>query len=1715
MGAAEGKEQSVGKLLTDKEQWKEIIDEFLQNPFSVHDSSGYKVDISVLEILCEILEQQISLLNQYDTGVEDINKIFETIRRLLTSKYLYRQLTKNQNCSRQIFQSIDVSTDTKILPLALKTILHILEYKGKTPDEELWYEVENKKFYFADEGYIILLSLICKYEPQDDKNSEDIIESCLTIIHSFLITHQKTTVFEELHKFLAEILKRNYLIHFFNLLHHKNFHIRSKSIQIFKQIMLEIEHVNFKYVQNLAREHGEILWQTLFCLSETPDDPDFTKQQIELSLEMLSYLCDANEQNIEIIASMLPEDVMKWTLENEDMDIWLPVNSVIQDVDSRPKNSRLSRQQKKELSSKVKYNKIKRRNWKLTFERLRHENFKEPTIIWNQETLNELIEKLKTEINELKSIRQITGKYILWDDTDFQVEYYSLKNVLKSGPYYLENLLEKLSSRDSSFTICDPQNFMDKLVKKSVIEDSDENKKIIFITMKQIYTIYETQFENFEHMDYLVWLLSPKHCSSEWKEDLLLLLKKLFSFTSNIRSFVRYNGISKTILHLQQIPKVKSSEQSLMGINILALLEAVCTFPRSRKALASEKYIQYIVQLLLCDRINIVNQAIILLSHVLESNPHIHPFLYKTGIFSFIMRLMEHGCPIATALLLKQYHSLQSHDKESRSYLDYFLPSPFISILEKDNGAELFCKIMSSDYISQPNIFWTSQMRSTLVEQVEEDIQEFINSLKEDPTTVFQYKTPKTVSYENLDEKLCVGDIYVKTFCEQPDFPLEDPEDFLLNLVEHLNSEYNSQFILYNLQAQMELFRRYGNHRHFARYSGMEILCSILSSLIDNEMSDSDLDIGSKICELLSSVFTCSVSVKSTYNKDVFIRSDVVSHLISVTYNMLRSSSKTEKQTKFISHVVQMFSELCNEGSVQKLLLQKSTFFFELGDLYSPNQVRDDPHLSLRVLETIKKFGKCEALQKKMVENACMFSLLRIAVLFEISDTENENKINGFVHRKCIITAINCLAVLSQHDGAAHVLKQSLTNNLFYSIGQDEEMFMNTSRRDVQTPLIIWNSETRNELKSMVVNQMLTLKKKASKMNEGSNTVLFNPHEFKFSFKYLENELIINNVYIHVFNKNPTKNIGSEQKFCSELLYSLYEDYTFIKEHIKNMNSSESSRHVETRMELSMVKIHALENLFKHQPASSEAIPAGRQNPLSDLVVIIVAYRDILLSHIPQLFSQILSTLIDAHHRIVTTEASPCIQYILMALHYMLLADKQFPVSRDKILGMISRAVSKSSETAHKVIKTGFVITILISLLDTTNYSFLDRSQSAKIVWTLSVTEETKSTMQQILYHVFNPKFTEINTVPEDNAIDFVLSLVSDDHETPRSIWNDEVRTETLAILKKIAEPIFTHLKSVDAMKNRNEFSWSIDMIPTDYWDRSALSDELRVHGIYVRCFNESPFFSLSHPEEFLKELLARIKADFSVYHRELKSLTDSSSPRSLNTQNLIILWEAVKNVLLNNHELKPICISHLSLFCDSFDHRSSKKILSSVIEVLELLTDNPDFVKHLSDEQMLAHIVRGIYLLPNNQKMLSSISNIVTLNHHVIVPLKRVGTLIYLLNVIINSRERKIREASAEILNKMVKNAPDNRIAEDLCDILTQRFSSCFEKKSDKFIDFFDSDHETEKRVWNGEIREKLGSLLQQQTEWISESTAISNMTKEESLNEKAKNKIMEFWNN
>mmetsp|Transcript_6805 Transcript_6805/g.25418 ORF Transcript_6805/g.25418 Transcript_6805/m.25418 type:complete len:1908 (-) Transcript_6805:57-5780(-) len=1557
------------------------------------------------------------------------------------------------------------------------------------------------------------------------------------IFNSYIVDNAETTSLQILEK-LMEVVMRNFET-IIELCHHPMQIIRilySNFILTFLQLSKQKSILQTKFIQS-----GELLWQLLFCVSQNNEHDSFLeRQQKQLSIEFISMFCEGNTTNISCIQQLLPAPVFEWAFERS--------------VSTSGSNPSASGHNSTNLSPQLQ---MQQPNWSRMFHNM-GKNYKTPSLIWNFKTRAELREKIQMEIDSILSLRRKQLEQP-WVPTDFFIEYESLEKHLKVGNYYLTELMKvmkqnvsgrrgkgKHSSDDDNFTLHDPVKFVDQLYDASVIESHPINKKLIFTAMRTVISQYLTKFHDFRHIPYLVWLLHRERCDEVWQEELLLLIKKLFSHKSNIRNFIRLQGVHIAMEHLapeqsnasppqpkrhdEPSPIEYESDSSalttnatsrdvsrpvsplqncglsnhhLLIIHILSIAEAVCAYPRSRNMLSSVPYLQYIVQTLLFVERNVTNQTVLLLGNILENNRPLQTSIYKTGIFSFLMlHMSDHGCSQLISMFLRDYHQMQAHDNSRiSSYLEYYLPRPLILMLSKDKGAELFAEAMNTESNLDPYLIWSREHREKMTLHVREELASFLTEWKGNPKLLYDYKEPTKINYDDLERELCIENIYVRRFVESPQVDIDDLESFLKGLLKTMHTETNPQHLQLILGAQIVLFKKvlqsnedaphFANaNPTFAKYPGFPILFDILQEVGIPE----DLDTLIAITTLMTTILEQPAEI-SQYNKASFILNQGISKFMRLlqkaTSNVMGKGSKSSMMAVFHSSEIhsepmaELFSNIVRIFTV----LSGSDAAHRISKI--PNffttiaslMLCEMPQLSHYAVKCLREFLSQTTYTQEIVMKGAFFYLLTL--LLRDLQVEPAQGTHSATHIEIVIS----LKILASDELGASILSALLTPNLLQELVRlSSEEFLTLVQSNVESSFLFWNTSMRQQLLELCESQIDDILRGQKNENIDLEQV------YAMRFSALADEIIINNVYLRTMNRKREYDDIDIDKLVEFLFESIQVDaqklISLIRVNKGDLSQAEEyhGETTHTLLDGFSTKIRAIRLLIESEKGKNviyfllSCVSQEHSTRLDSLVHLLTIVRS--QKHLSMFASD--STLLDLLHiyreLLKTPGLSSRLGRLVMYPVQHILLDENTSKSVLRECLQMLKILFSVEDLEAESIRSGIVLCILHHFISSKDEGL--RHDSAQILGLLASSEcmEVLSILQGLLMSKFKRYILSAHDSP-----DLLLFYFDEEHSTPEIVWNNALRGDlrdyVTSHMNKMREH-FTETLSKNVPQIAS-YNWNGDL--TDY-DRSHLRQEIQIGGIFVKSFIDNPNYKLPKQEAFLNSLFKALQSQYTVAAQQSELDSDLIS-------HVELIWEAIHHLFNTNLiRLQQSSVKYIGFILYHFEHRlfrASKKANHFVLKSLLTLSRAEIVTQHFAEQatslMILLHLLFEKTATPDERLLtLSILSQLVERSSLIVKCLNQAGGLLYITHLLLHTQHaEEVQRACVDLLMELAGDSEHgNDISRTICRLTTSKFLLKLECSSNDFTEFFFDSHSTQNREWNEEARRKLMMYLEKRVQ-------------------------------
>jgi hypothetical protein len=421
-------------------------------------------------------------------------------------------------------------------------------------------------------------------------------------------------------------------------------------------------------------------------------------------------------------------------------------------------------------------------------------------------------------------------------------------------------------------------------------------------------------------------------------------------------------------------------------------------------------------------------------------------------------------------MCLKYKDSDQLISDESKKLCLNFIDA-IIAIFDKQLTKDLSKPTEDNDYfllkikssIENPEFIWNKKFRHELKHKL-------LKMLKKiDHNEDFDYLSDlKSFTYKAYEEELKIHGIYIRIYNKDPKWYISEPDSFLEKLKIHL--------------------------------------CNSNDNLIQNEL----------LIAISNLITNAKVDESIILENDIFL---------SKFFELLESKNNPAKDL-VVPSCLRLLVTLSNkEHSLKSFVLQNRTMFV-LVQILEYNNSKDFIDPIAKILRSVIKQNQAE------IVNLAIFLFLLKKVMFLKTTITKINKETVFALRVEIIKVIKKY-VLNEKVGDAikslfeFYLPRKIIDNLFASkdVG---EISLNWIDNELELPDLIWNNDAMNQSKKLLEEDCTFILTQINNNNENFPQNLLShkldPH--KYFFFEIFDEYRIEGIYLRIFNKDPSYNIG-------------------------------------------------------------------------------------------------------------------------------------------------------------------------------------------------------------------------------------------------------------------------------------------------------------------------------------------------------------------------------------------------------------------------------------------------------------------------------------------------------------------------------------------------------------------------------------------------------------
>lgn len=675
----------------------------------------------------------------------------------------------------------------------------------------------------------------------------------------------------------------------------------------------------------------------------------------------------------------------------------------------------------------------------------------------------------------------------------------------------------------------------------------------------------------------------------------------------------------------------------------------------------------------------------------------------------------------------------------------------------------------------------------------------------------------------------------------------------------------NLKYLILIFKAQSILFCQCNDILSECKYTGYPKLIETIKKEVDDERLFSKPDpLLAYACETAYHTLRCSPKNAQELRQENGL--EVLQQALSRCASMLSASSDPDGVcVHMCTHIINCFTIASEFEECQQELIELPSIVKDLNRILSYGKLYT---LLLAAAECTAAFAKCPSLHQILYDSGIIFGLILSILKYESDSEEGGNEEKEMTNQTAKVALIACVRMyelgkeLFEKPIEAMLTKYVASHFTEETLNYNDLLKMLTS--NIEIPYLIWNKATRAELTDYLEIQQKAIIQSGECPDEsyGAN----------FEISSHKDELIVGNVFIRIFNEQPSYPLKDAAHLAQALLNYVGSQSQYIQSALSLSSNgsldSESFRNVEDCLK-------ALSLAIKFN-SGVEIKCVGYFKLLFSLLKINQLYN------VQNMALNVIRNITSNGRCVIDIANSNVLVYLWMILYNsrsmlqdLVAGPDEQPTSRPiVILETLLPLINKSSKLVEETIAKGGLVYLVDLFCNSSDPDI--RIKSADLMSNI-MADELSGLKASIILNRFLPKviIEAIKKSPRDS-----LNMIDNNQENPELIWNSEVRDHISKSSSKLASEIY------DEQARDPSYNWQMK---SDFNLLNAFDhNELVIAGVYLRLFNENPKWVLSKPDEFLKELIDSYQAAI-----ESKNSADETNlaTMKLALKNLLTTW--------------------------------------------------------------------------------------------------------------------------------------------------------------------------------------------------------------------------------
>ncbi|XP_036374961.1 dnaJ homolog subfamily C member 13-like [Megalops cyprinoides] len=965
-----------------------------------------------------------------------------------------------------------------------------------------------------------------------------------------------------------------------------------------------------------------------------------------------------------------------------------------------------------------------------------------------------------------------------------------------------------------------------------------------------------------------------------------------------------------------------------------------------------------------------------------------------------------------------------------------YCPIPAVSYPQLDH--ELFCNIYYLRHLCDVSRFPNWPIRDP-VKLLKDTLETWKKEVEKKPPSMSvdeAYEVLNLPEGQGQHEESMIRKAYFKL--AQKYHPDKNPEG--RDMFEKVNKAYeflcsrstriidgpDPENIILILKTQSILFNRHCQELEPYKYAGYPMLVkTIVMETSDEQLFSKTSPLLPAATELAFHTVNCSALNAEELRRESGI--EVLLEALSRCVAVLTASSKPEDMAvQVCGHICKCYSVAAQFRECREKIIELPSIVRDLCHvLYYGKGV---PRVASLAVQCVSSFAVDPTLQSCMYQAGVLWHLLVYLFNYDYtleesgiqkSQDTNQQEVANSLAKLCFVSLSRLGGYgAGQEDGAPpqnpsvrKSLAAMLTPYISRKLGSGSPAeVLKLLNSNCESPYLIWNNGTRAELLEFLEEQQENIIKRGECDQSLGAEFLFSDHS---------KELIVGEIFVRVYNEQPTFPLEFPRAFAASLLDYVGSQAQYLHTLLALTQASqlESQQHTQ-RLRWAEMALEALRNVIKNNPGS-EVECIGHFKLLFSLLRVHGAGK------VQQLALEVVNTVTTNQECVNNIAEALVLSNLLVLLHSL-------PSSRQLVLETLY-ALSSSTKIIKEAMAKGALIYLLDLFCNSTHPQV--RCQTAelfsKMISDKLVGPKVRLTLLRFLPGVFMDAM-------RDNA-EAAVQIFEGTHENPELIWNDSSR-ETVS--STVREMMLEHFKQ---QKDNPDVNWKLSEDFTVAY--GAGQGELEVGGVFLRIFIAQPGWVLRKPREFMVSLLETLT--------ELLEKNDPNGEALETVTTAAVCLFSTQTQLAD--QVPPL--GHLPRVLAALCH-TNNAVPKSAIRLIHALSDNQLCVQSLASLETIAPLMRGMKVRPDMAGLACE-----ALNHmfqkeqtHLVNQALKAGLVPYLLQMLEGVGLERLDNPSAikaQIVKALKSMMRSLQYGEQVNEILSRStvWSAFKEQKHDLFI--------------------------------------------------------------